>query len=80
MRKLKKIPRFKSEAEEIEFWATHDSTEYVDYSLKLATFGSVPNGANLSAYSNPVITRALCLSFHGLTGEDLPPENSATCN
>jgi predicted DNA binding CopG/RHH family protein len=32
MRKLKKIPKFKSEAEEAEFWATHDSTEYVDYS------------------------------------------------
>jgi predicted DNA binding CopG/RHH family protein len=32
MRKLKKIPKFKSEVEEVEFWATHDSTEYVDYS------------------------------------------------
>lgn len=32
MRKLKKIPKFKSEAEETEFWATHDSTEYIDYS------------------------------------------------
>lgn len=32
MSKLKKIPNFKSEDEEIEFWSTHDSTEYVDYS------------------------------------------------
>ena len=32
MSKLKKIPKFKSEAEESEFWATHDSTEYIDYS------------------------------------------------
>jgi predicted DNA binding CopG/RHH family protein len=32
MNKLKKIPKFKSEAEETEFWATHDSTEYIDYS------------------------------------------------
>jgi predicted DNA binding CopG/RHH family protein len=32
MSKLKKIPKFKSEAEEAEFWATRDSTEYVDYS------------------------------------------------
>jgi predicted DNA binding CopG/RHH family protein len=32
MKKFKKIPKFKSEAEEAEFWATHDSTEYVDYS------------------------------------------------
>jgi len=32
MKKLQKVPKFKSESEEIEFWATHDSTEYVDYS------------------------------------------------
>ena len=32
MRKLKKIPKFKSEAEEARFWAAHDSTEYVNYS------------------------------------------------
>jgi len=28
---LKDIPTFKSEDEEREFWATHDSTEYVDW-------------------------------------------------
>jgi predicted DNA binding CopG/RHH family protein len=27
----KKIPEFKSEAEEFEFWSKHDSTEYVDW-------------------------------------------------
>jgi predicted DNA binding CopG/RHH family protein len=27
----KKIPHFASEAEEQEFWAEHDSTEYVDW-------------------------------------------------
>jgi predicted DNA binding CopG/RHH family protein len=27
----KKLPRFKSEDEERKFWATHDSTEYVDW-------------------------------------------------
>ncbi|HEY4644545.1 MAG TPA: BrnA antitoxin family protein [Bacteroidota bacterium] len=32
MKKLKKIPRFRSLREEKKFWATHDSTEYVDYS------------------------------------------------
>ncbi|MEK7517671.1 MAG: BrnA antitoxin family protein [Patescibacteria group bacterium] len=31
-KKLKSIPYFKSEAEEREFWQTHDSTEYVDWS------------------------------------------------
>jgi len=32
MKKLKKIPNFKNEEEEREFWASHDSTEYVDWS------------------------------------------------
>ncbi len=32
MKQLKKLPKFKSEKEEAEFWATHDSTEYIDYS------------------------------------------------
>jgi predicted DNA binding CopG/RHH family protein len=32
MSKLKAIPAFANEAEEREFWATHDSTEYVDWS------------------------------------------------
>jgi predicted DNA binding CopG/RHH family protein len=28
---MKKIPRFKSEEEERDFWRSHDSTEYVDW-------------------------------------------------
>ena len=32
MRKLKKVPKFKSEKEELEFWSTHDSADYIDYS------------------------------------------------
>ncbi len=36
---MKNIPTFKTEAEEQEFWATHDSTEYVDWSkAKRAVF------------------------------------------
>jgi predicted DNA binding CopG/RHH family protein len=27
----KKIPKFKSEDEEREFWATHDSSQYIDW-------------------------------------------------
>lgn len=30
-KKLKAIPKFKSEDEEREFWATHDSAEYIDW-------------------------------------------------
>jgi len=32
MKKLKKIPKFQSEDQEQEFWATHDSTDYFDWS------------------------------------------------
>ena len=30
MKKLKKIPHFKTEKEEREFWESHDSTDYLD--------------------------------------------------
>ena len=29
---MKKIPKFKSEDEEREFWSTHDSLDYIDWS------------------------------------------------
>jgi predicted DNA binding CopG/RHH family protein len=32
VKKAKGLPAFKSEAEEREFWATHDSTGYIDWS------------------------------------------------
>lgn len=32
MSKLKKIPKFKNEDAERDFWATHDTTEYFDLS------------------------------------------------
>lgn len=31
MRKLKEIPKFRSEDEERAFWEKHDSTEYIDW-------------------------------------------------
>ncbi len=40
-RKLKKIPEFKSEDAERRFWATHDSSEYLDWSG--AQVASLPN-------------------------------------
>ena len=33
MSKFKQIPKFKNEDEEREFWATHDTTDYVDWRL-----------------------------------------------
>lgn len=39
MKKLKKIPKFRSEEEEREFWAKNDSSKYIDWSKsKRATF------------------------------------------
>lgn len=40
-RSLKQIPKFASEAEERQFWETHDSTDYVDWST--ATVVSLPS-------------------------------------
>ena len=31
MTALKRMPKFKSEDEEREFWASHDATDYVDF-------------------------------------------------
>lgn len=39
MKKLKKIPKFKSEKKESEFWENNDSTEYIDWNnAKKASF------------------------------------------
>lgn len=39
---FKKLPKFRSEKEEAEFWATHDSAECIDYSkAKKALFPSL---------------------------------------
>ena len=41
VKKLKPLPRFKNEDEERDFWDTHDSTEYIDWSK--AKHVSFPN-------------------------------------
>ena len=41
MKKPKSIPKFRSEDEEREFWATHDLTEYFDFSRAVRV--SLPN-------------------------------------
>jgi predicted DNA binding CopG/RHH family protein len=50
--KLKKIPKFKSEKQEREFWQKADSTEYVDLSkMERASF------PNLKLTSKPITIR-----------------------
>ena len=51
-KKLKKIPKFKTEAQERKFWQKVDSTEYVDYSK--AELGSFPN---LKLSTKPITIR-----------------------
>lgn len=52
MKQLKAIPFFKNEAEERNFWQTHDSTDYVDYSsAKNVKF------PNLKLTSKPITIR-----------------------
>ena len=41
MSKAKKVPKFKTEAEERAFWENHDSSDYVDW--KQAESVSMPN-------------------------------------
>jgi len=42
MNKPKQIPEFKSEAEEREFWETHNSTDYVNWEqAKSVTFANL---------------------------------------
>lgn len=52
VKKLKKIPKFKNEDVEAEFWNTHDSTEYLDWSkFKRVRF------PNLKPSSTPISIR-----------------------
>ncbi|MEX1140136.1 MAG: BrnA antitoxin family protein [Bacteroidota bacterium] len=50
MKRLKKIPKFKSEQEERQFWAAHDSTQYIDWSKsKLTLFPNLkPSSKTIS--------------------------------
>lgn len=52
-KKFKTIPDFKSEDDEREFWATHDSTEYVDWSKAIRN----PVFPNLKPTTRPISIR-----------------------
>jgi len=49
-KKLKPIPRFRSEVQERRFWETHDSSDYVDWSkAQRARFPNLkPSTASIS--------------------------------
>jgi hypothetical protein len=53
-KKLKPIPHFHSEAEEREFWESHDSTDYVDWSkAQRERFPNLKLSPPVSAPSKP---------------------------
>jgi len=73
-RALKKIPKFRSEAAEADFWATADSTEYVDWSQ--ARQVAFPN---LRLSSTPISLRlpdALLMDLKRLANEQDVPYQS----
>lgn len=52
-KKLKKIPQFKDEDEERDFWASHDSTDYFDWSKAIVN----PKFPNLKFSSKSISLR-----------------------
>ena len=50
MKKMKRIPRFKTEKEEREFWRTHDSSEYLEWndSIKITLAKLKPSTKTIS--------------------------------
>jgi len=53
MKKLKTIPKFITEDDEREFWTTHDSTDYIDWSKATKN----PAMPNLKPSTKPVTVR-----------------------
>ena len=65
---MKPIPTFESEDEEREFWATHDSTEYVDWDK--ASPANMPNLRRSSGDRlEPGTWRAVAYMFWQLADE-----------
>lgn len=55
MSKSKKMPEFQTEAEEREFWQTHDSSDYVDWSkAKTASFPNLKPSTKTISLRLPV--------------------------
>jgi len=50
---LKTIPHFKSETEEVEFWETHDTTDYIDWTKAIKN----PSFSNLKMSTKTITIR-----------------------
>lgn len=58
MSKIKKIPEFKNEDEEFDFWSSHDMTDYFDVNKAIvnATFPNLKPTTKLISIRMPVFT------------------------
>ncbi len=70
MRKSKKLPEFKTEAEERAFWESHDSSDYVDWSqakqvTKTSIFHSNQSTRAIDALFRPKAQRLKAISDQG---------------
>ena len=68
MKNMKKnrIPKFRTEEEEREFWASHDSTEYIDWSkAESVTLSNLkPSVRNISIRLPEIMVEELKLLAH----------------
>lgn len=62
MKKFKKVPIFKNEDEEAEFWSTHDFTDY--YDIKKAVIN--PTFSNLKSSTKTITIRMPESLLHSL--------------
>ncbi len=71
---LKKVPKFKNEDEEREFWATHDTTEYFD--LSKAVRVSFPNLKPTTVLTSIRLPAWLLDSLKGIANKrDVPTQS-----
>ena len=55
MKPLKKIPEFKNESQEFDFWSKHDSTEYLDVTkMKPVAFPNLRRTTKLVSINMPI--------------------------
>ena len=64
----KKIPVFKSEEEEREYWATHDSTEFIDWSkARKSTLSNLKPSLKTISIRLPEIMIVFTINIEGPT-------------
>ena len=67
----KKIPKFRNEDEEREFWSKHDSTDFIDWST--AEWASFPNLKPTTRTISIRLTKSMLENLKSLaTRDDIP--------